>query len=163
MTDAKKQAHAPGAITELYYNDGFFYIRMTLEGEYVTGIDFLAPEDPCAHQPISRHPYIAKLKAYLNGESKNLRLPYQLKGATPFTAKVYEATLAIPSGQTASYGEIAARAGSPKAARAVGAAMASNPLPLIIPCHRVVGSTGKLTGFGGGLHLKTRLLELEKG
>ncbi|MCB5229700.1 MAG: methylated-DNA--[protein]-cysteine S-methyltransferase [Candidatus Cloacimonetes bacterium] len=145
----------------LYYNQSGFHIMLTLLSETVTVIDFLDKDSPQSQEPTSAHPYIDRLDAYLHGRIKELDLPYRLN-ATPFVTKVYDATKAIPRGQTASYGEIAALAGSPKAARAVGAAMASNPLPLIIPCHRVVGASGKLTGFGGGLDLKERLLNLEK-
>jgi methylated-DNA-[protein]-cysteine S-methyltransferase len=80
---------------------------------------------------------------------------------TEFQVSVLEALQAIPYGQTTSYGEIARRIGRPKAVRAVGAANGRNPIPIVIPCHRVIGSTGDLTGFGGGLDTKEALLRLE--
>lgn len=144
----------------LYYRKAPLALRITLMGKDVVEIDFIDAHDPQIDLSIS-HPYLKVVDEYLQGKSKNLELPYRID-TTAFRAKVYEATKQIPSGKTASYGEIAAQAGSPKAARAVGAAMAANPLPLIIPCHRVVGSSGKLTGFGGGLHIKEMLLELEQ-
>lgn len=80
---------------------------------------------------------------------------------TPFRRRVLDALLTIPYGQTRSYGEIARQIGSPRASRAVGAANGANPIPIVIPCHRVIGGDGSLTGFGGGLPTKRFLLELE--
>ena len=82
---------------------------------------------------------------------------------TPFQRRVWDALLEIPYGETTSYGEIARRIGQPQASRAVGLANGSNPLPIIIPCHRVIGSNGSLTGYGGGLPIKQQLLALERG
>jgi methylated-DNA-[protein]-cysteine S-methyltransferase len=82
---------------------------------------------------------------------------------TPFQMAVWQATRAIPRGQTRTYGELARMLGRPGAARAVGAAEAANPVPIVVPCHRVIGSDGRLCGFGGGLPLKQRLLALERG
>jgi methylated-DNA-[protein]-cysteine S-methyltransferase len=98
---------------------------------------------------------------YLSGRRRKFTVPLDLAGLPPFHEKVLAAARRIPYGRTATYGELAARAGSPRAARAVGQAMARNPVPLIIPCHRVVASGGGLGGFGGGLDLKRRLLDLE--
>jgi methylated-DNA-[protein]-cysteine S-methyltransferase len=80
---------------------------------------------------------------------------------TRFQKVVWEALLAIPFGETRSYGQIANQLGNPRATRAVGAANGKNPVSIIVPCHRVIGSSGKLTGFGGGLETKARLLNLE--
>lgn len=148
----------------LYYNDHGFYIMMMVESGLVLQIDFIDCQDAQASFPSSTHPFIKKLADYLSGKDKDqyLDLPYRFSPSSAFMKRVYQATQQIPRGQTSSYAQIAAQAGSPKAARAVGRAMATNPLPLIIPCHRVIGSSGKLTGFGGGLDLKTRLLELER-
>jgi methylated-DNA-[protein]-cysteine S-methyltransferase len=82
-------------------------------------------------------------------------------GSTPFGRQVYEMVAAIPSGQSRTYGDIARRLGRPRAARAVGRAMATNPFPVIIPCHRVVGSDGSLKGFAGGVDMKAAMLEME--
>lgn len=102
-----------------------------------------------------------QLTAYFNGELTQFALRLAPQG-TDFQKAVWDALLTIPYGQTCSYGHIAAQIGSPKASRAVGAANGQNPIPIIIPCHRVIGSTGKLTGFGGGLPTKEKLLELEQ-
>lgn len=82
---------------------------------------------------------------------------------TPFQMAVWRVTRAIPRGETRTYGQLAAQIGHPGSARAVGAAEGANPVPIVVPCHRVVGANGDLTGFGGGLALKRRLLELERG
>jgi methylated-DNA-[protein]-cysteine S-methyltransferase len=82
---------------------------------------------------------------------------------TTFQKNVWEALLAIPFGQTRSYGELAKQLGSPLASRAVGAANGRNPISIVVPCHRVIGSSGKLTGFAGGLETKARLIGLENG
>jgi methylated-DNA-[protein]-cysteine S-methyltransferase len=86
-----------------------------------------------------------------------------MPGTTSFQKKIYQATAAIPRGKVRTYGELAAKAGSPGAARAVGTCMASNPMPLLVPCHRVVGAHSGLGGFsGGGLSVKLRLLRAEQ-
>ena len=107
---------------------------------------------------------IARIRRHLAGKPQDLsRIPVVLDGAAPFTRRVYELLRTIGAGQTLSYGELARRAGSPGAARAVGQAMARNPLPLVVPCHRVLGSGGSLGGFSahGGTTTKARLLRLE--
>jgi len=102
-----------------------------------------------------------KLCRYFDGQSVSFDEPLDMSGATDFQRRVWEATRRIPRGQTATYGEIARQVGSPGAARAVGQVMARNPWPVIVPCHRVVGHDGRLTGFGGGLTMKQRMLEME--
>jgi methylated-DNA-[protein]-cysteine S-methyltransferase len=101
-----------------------------------------------------------QLSEYFAGRRKAFDLPLKLNG-TEFQVSVLEALQDIPYGQTTSYGEVAKRIGRPKAVRAVGAANGRNPIPIVIPCHRVIGSTGDLTGFGGGLDTKEALLRLE--
>lgn len=103
----------------------------------------------------------SKLQHYFNGQQVLFDEPLDLSGATAFQRRVWLATRDIPYGETRSYGQIARQAGSPGAARAVGRAMATNPVPIVVPCHRVIGSDGDLRGFGGGLDLKRRLLEME--
>jgi len=103
---------------------------------------------------------VDQLKSYFAGERKAFDLPLVLEGTT-FQKRVWTALQNIPYGETVSYKVLAERVGSPKAVRAVGAANGANPIPIIIPCHRVIGNDGSLTGFGGGLPLKKRLLELE--
>lgn len=102
----------------------------------------------------------AQLTAYFAGARKEFDLPLQPTG-TEFQLQVLSELQKIPYGTTTSYGDIAKRIGRPKAVRAVGAANGRNPIPIIIPCHRVVGSSGDLTGFGGGLPTKEALLRLE--
>jgi methylated-DNA-[protein]-cysteine S-methyltransferase len=103
---------------------------------------------------------VRQLNAYFAGELTDFDLALAPLG-TPFQLSVWRALQRIPYGETRSYGELARAIGRPKASRAVGAANGSNPLPIVIPCHRVIGSTGKLTGFGGGLDTKAALLALE--
>ena len=101
-----------------------------------------------------------QLEEYFAGDRKDFDLPLQFNG-TEFQVKVLKALQKIPYGETVSYGEIAKRIGKPKAVRAVGAANGRNPIPIVVPCHRVIGSGGDLTGFGGGLDTKEALLRLE--
>ena len=104
----------------------------------------------------------AQITEYFDGKRKHFNLPLAPAG-TDFQIAVWKALQNIPYGETSSYGEIAAMIGNPKASRAVGMANNRNPIVIIIPCHRVIGSNGSLTGFGGGLELKRQLLELEQG
>src|SRR5688500_4066257 len=101
-----------------------------------------------------------QLGEYLAGTRRTFDLPLHPLG-TPFQRRVWDALVAIPYGTTPSYGALARAIGTPDAVRAVGAANGANPLPIVVPCHRVIGSNGKLTGFGGGLPLKRKLLALE--
>jgi methylated-DNA-[protein]-cysteine S-methyltransferase len=101
-----------------------------------------------------------QLGEYFAGRSKRFTVPLDFTG-TDFQKRVWQALLTIPFGETRSYGEIARQIGSPTASRAVGAANGRNPISIIAPCHRVIGSTGKLTGFAGGLPAKQYLLGLE--
>ena len=101
-----------------------------------------------------------QLKEYFAGERHEFDLPLRLDG-TEFQLLVLDELRRIPYGETTSYGDIAKRIGRPKAVRAVGAANGRNPIPIIVPCHRVIGSGGALTGFGGGLDTKKALLQLE--
>lgn len=101
----------------------------------------------------------AAMKAYALGKTR--RLPALDLEGTPFQLKVWERLCSIPTGKTISYGELAASIGRPKAARAVGAAVGANPVPILVPCHRVIGMNGSLTGFGLGLPMKRSLLSHE--
>lgn len=104
---------------------------------------------------------IRQLRAYFAGKLEKFDLALSLAG-TPFQLDVWRRLCEIPYGETISYGELARRIGNSKAARAVGLANGSNPIPIVIPCHRVIGSNGKLTGYGGGLPIKEKLLGLER-
>jgi len=103
---------------------------------------------------------VQQLQSYFAGERKNFDLALILEGSD-FQKRVWTALRKIPYGETISYKELAEMIGSPRAVRAVGAANGANRIPIIIPCHRVIGNDGSLTGFGGGLPLKKQLLELE--
>jgi methylated-DNA-[protein]-cysteine S-methyltransferase len=103
-----------------------------------------------------------QLSAYFAGRLRQFDLPLRPDG-TPFQQSVWGALLRIPYGETTTYGALARNLGKPDAARAVGLANGSNPIPIVIPCHRVIGARGRLTGYGGGLDLKRRLLDLERG
>jgi O-6-methylguanine DNA methyltransferase len=105
---------------------------------------------------------VRQLREYFSGKRTDFNLPLEPQG-TAFQRGVWKRLEEIPYGETISYGELAKRVGNPKASRAVGAANGQNPIPIVIPCHRVIGANGKLTGFGGGLPTKEKLLELEKG
>jgi methylated-DNA-[protein]-cysteine S-methyltransferase len=117
------------------------------------GMDWKLDKEPFAE-------VIRQLQAYFRGELKEFDLPLEMEG-TEFQLRVWNALRTIPYGETVTYAQLAERIGNPKAVRAVGLANGSNPIPIIIPCHRVIGSDGSLTGFGGGLSTKKMLLELE--
>ena len=116
-------------------------------------------------QATSRAPFrdvIEQLEEYFAGRRTRFQVRLAPRG-TPFQLRVWSLLREIPYGETTTYGEIARRLGNPNACRAVGAANGRNPIPVIIPCHRVVGTDGSLTGFGGGLAIKDALLALESG
>ena len=104
---------------------------------------------------------INQLEDYFAGARSTFDLPLDLSHGTAFQQSVWQALLAIEAGDTASYGQISERIGNPAAVRAVGAAVGRNPISIIVPCHRVMGADGSLTGYAGGLHRKTALLTLE--
>jgi len=128
------------------------------------------------HFPNHRHPLLRdhrsarepfatareQLEQYFAGERREFDLPLELDGPA-FHRRVWEALLTIPYGETRSYGEIAAQVGDPGSARAVGFANGRNPIAIVVPCHRVIGADGSLTGYGGGLPRKRQLLDLEAG
>ena len=105
---------------------------------------------------------VAEILEFLEGKRRVFEMPLDVRG-TEFQKVVYAEVARIPFGESRSYGEVAAAVGRPKAFRAVGAANGANPIPLIIPCHRVIASNGHLQGYGGGLDLKARLLAMEGG
>ena len=115
----------------------------------------LRPEHPVLRQAQMQ------LSEYFAGTRASFDLPLDLQGGTAFQRSVWDALLAIPRGGTTSYGTLSRRIGHPAAVRAVGAAIGRNPLSIVVPCHRVVGSDGSLTGYAGGLERKTALLRLE--
>ena len=102
-----------------------------------------------------------QLDEYFAGDRSSFELDVDLRGAAPFAHGVLDELARVPYGQTTTYGALAAKVGAPRAARAVGMVMNRNPIPIVLPCHRVVGANGSLTGYAGGLHVKERLLRLE--
>ena len=149
----------------------FFYtfpnvgkLAVGTSGDFVTDLHFersddwprsFVTEETPLHVEVRR-----QLEEYLAGRRKNFDLPLALSG-TDFQKRCWQALREIPYGETRSYGDIARAVGSPKAFRAVGMANHRNPIAIIVPCHRVIGSGGSLTGFGGGLDVKAFLLGLE--
>jgi methylated-DNA-[protein]-cysteine S-methyltransferase len=134
-----------------------------LSGLYMTDQRHRPPEETFgARDDTPFGETIDQLKAYFAGELKEFDLPLRLHG-TPFQRTVWEQLPHIPYGETWSYGELADALGNPKASRAVGLANGRNPVGIIVPCHRVVGANGSLTGYGGGLDRKKRLLDFERG
>ncbi len=120
-------------------------------------IDTAGCRDATRLAPVRR-----QLDEYFAGTRRVFELPLRPRG-TPFQLRVWRALCGIGYGETISYAELAARIGNPAARRAVGAANGRNPLPIVVPCHRVIGRDGSLVGFGGGLQVKRRLLDLESG
>lgn len=146
--------------------------RLTLVGSDAGLAAILWQKDPPGRVRLSlereddRHPILVaaeqQLREYFAGARTTFDVPLDMSG-TDFQRQVWQALLRIPYGETRSYQEIAAELGRPTAARAVGAANGRNPLSIVAPCHRVVGASGALTGFAGGLDVKARLLALERG
>lgn len=128
---------------------------------FTTGPKAMAPDPAWQLDPNAFPEARSQLCAYFAGELRAFDLKLAPKG-TEFQLKVWRALSRIPYGETISYRELAHDIGQPKAVRAVGAANGRNPLPIVVPCHRVIGSNGKLTGFGGGLENKQTLLSLEQ-
>lgn len=116
--------------------------------------------DGAVSDPAANHETVEQLTQYFQGRRTRFELPLDVEG-TPFQKAVWNELLRIPYGETRSYGEIAKAVGRPGAARAVGMANHDNPIAVVIPCHRVVGRDGSLTGYAGGLHLKAQLLSIE--
>jgi methylated-DNA-[protein]-cysteine S-methyltransferase len=137
--------------------------RFSLEGDdrSLTRIGFGSPSAP-AGAADSLSAAAEQLDQYLAGERTAFDLDLEQQYGTAFERRVWDAVAAIPYGQTATYAEIAERIGSPAACRAVGRANGRNPIAIVVPCHRVIGSDGSLTGYAGGLPMKRALLELER-
>jgi methylated-DNA-[protein]-cysteine S-methyltransferase len=142
---------------------GLRMIRFAGVGADVGGADLqVRPSGDWQQREKDFNDVVAQLTEYFAGSRRQFDLQLAPEG-TPFQQRVWRALLDIPYGETTSYGALAARIGQRSASRAVGLANGSNPLPIVIPCHRVIGSNGKLTGYGGGLPIKERLLALERG
>ena len=141
--------------------------RLTLRGgaDALTAIHFpgrLGHLSEDARDPDAFAGAVRQLDEYFAGERREFALPVSLDG-TPFERAVWSRLLAIPYGATVTYGELARAIGQPEEFRAVGAAVGRTPVPIVVPCHRVIGSDGSLTGYGGGLDRKRALLDLEAG
>ncbi|WP_226705050.1 methylated-DNA--[protein]-cysteine S-methyltransferase [Microbulbifer elongatus] len=149
------------------YPSNFGEIGIAASESGLVGIDLQAGKRPLPvrqdWQRASTHLTDAaseQLAAYFSGELKGFDLPFAAAG-TPFQQSVWQALCAIPFGETRSYRELAEAIGNPKAVRAVARANGANPLSIVVPCHRVIGADGTLTGYAGGLEMKARLLALE--
>jgi methylated-DNA-[protein]-cysteine S-methyltransferase len=138
--------------------------RLTFPEESLEACDQWAqrwwPGVPVRHDQRALAPLAEQLNAYLSGAVRTFTLPVDLRG-TPFQLQVWQALRAIPYGSVRSYTELANAIARPRAVRAVALANGANPVPIVVPCHRVIGHDGSLTGYGGGLELKARLLRLE--
>ena len=129
--------------------------------DFVNGRRPVSPDPTWQEDPARLQEPARQLLAYFAGELEAFDLPLSPSGTT-FQLAVWRSLCEIPYGETISYGELARRLGNPNASRAVGLANGANPIPIVIPCHRVIGSNGKLTGYGGGLPIKEKLLALER-
>lgn len=138
------------------------WVEVSGTPDAITGINFVDEKYPDADgNSAAVQAGIQQLREYFRGERTNFDLPLEFHG-TAFQQKVWRALLDVPFGETASYGDIARAIGKPKAVRAVGGANAKNPISIVAPCHRIIGSNGTLTGYGGGLWRKEWLLAHEK-
>lgn len=128
--------------------------------QFVNHLDPLARTE---ENPQALAHYIQEISEYFQGQRQHFTLPVDLSGMTPFQRRVLDVALSIPAGDVWTYGEVARRIGNPKASRAVGRALGSNPVPIVVPCHRVIASDGSLTGYsaGGGIASKKWLLQME--
>jgi methylated-DNA-[protein]-cysteine S-methyltransferase len=158
----------PGAPSYTFYTSRLGEILLASDGERLTRIHFMdgkhVPEIADSWHRDAR-PFVgihAELDAYFSGQLTAFTTPIKLEG-TPFQQRVWAALRTIPYGETWSYARLATTLGHAQAVRAVAAANGRNPLSIIIPCHRVIGSSGKLVGYAGGLDRKRQLLELEQG
>jgi len=149
----------------LFMDSPWGKIGLGAEGDFITRLFFSPAELPASGCLFSKNNAVLlkgakQLEEYFNGRRREFSLPLHYEG-TDFQKKCWKALIEIPYGETRTYLDIARAAGNEKAARAAGMANNKNPLPIFIPCHRVIGSNGKLVGFRGGLEVKRLLLEIE--
>jgi methylated-DNA-[protein]-cysteine S-methyltransferase len=141
-------------------------LTLASNGQALIQLEFENPKHPMAEYPLGSDKVLdqarRELDGYFAGQLREFKVKLAPQG-TEFQKRVWAALLTIPYGATRTYGQQAAAIGAPKASRAVGAANGRNPIAIIVPCHRVIGSNGRLTGFGGGMERKQILLELEQG
>lgn len=161
--------------------DKLYYTFVPLLGRSYTiastekGLAYVAPDDgvldPLAYyfkgyelieSDVANRRVRQQLQEYVDGQRDQFDLDLDLAHGTPFQQSVWHSLLAVPYGQTTTYGDIANSLDNPKAIRAVGGAIGRNPISIIVPCHRIIGKSGKLTGYSGGLDIKEKLLKIEK-
>lgn len=147
-------------VKKYVYNTIIGPIEIVEEDGYIVRLDFSIDEKIDTEETSLIKETYKQIEEYLLGNRKKFIVPIKLKG-TEFQKKVWNALLEIPYGETMSYKKIAEKIGNPKACRAVGMANHNNPIAIIVPCHRVIGSNRKLVGYAGGLDIKQKLLEIE--
>lgn len=143
---------ASGAVIYLGFSDHEFRTPLLAKLARLEPVEVIPPEAVAHLQE--------QMEAYATGQRTNFDVPFRLHGS-PFEQRVWTALQRIPFGETRSYGQLAAELGDPNLSRAVGRANGANPISILVPCHRVIGANGKLTGYAGGLAMKERLLRLE--
>lgn len=149
--------------TRMFYKsqDGFFNLVIEIFEDTIIGISFIVEQNVSEPSTSLEREIAQQLDSYFAGKNKEFDLPFFATG-TVFQLMVWEEVMKIPYGTTITYSELAAKIDKPKAARAVGRALHQNPIPILIPCHRVIGSDSCLKGYGGGLDKKEKLLNLER-
>ncbi len=136
-------------------------IYLTYCGKYLTGVSFRKPSHLSFRKGAAPKAFIQELSAYFNGENSVFTQKIKFLIGTDFEKKVWAALKKIPSGETRSYKWVAEKVGKPSALRAVGRALSKNPVPIVLPCHRVIASDGSIGGFSSGVERKRRLLDME--
>ncbi len=177
MSTSTQYAQAPDDVSHVGHRDALLYTTVASpigellllgDGRVLRGLYMQGGRKPIAVAPTWQRadaPFAtvaAQLEEYFSGHRRTFDVPLQMHG-TQFERCVWNALREIPYGETMSYGQLASRIGQPAGARAVGLANGRNPISVIVPCHRVIGADGSLTGYGGGLERKRILLELERG
>lgn len=152
-----------------YFESPIGWVRIRSDDDALLSLDFVEPPGAAeragadaAGRPWVLAEALGQLDGYFRGERTSFSLPLRLEG-TPFQCRIWDLLLRIPYGKTTTYRELAEAAGNARATRAVGGANHRNPVSIVVPCHRVVGSDGRLTGYGGGLWRKEWLLRHERG
>jgi methylated-DNA-[protein]-cysteine S-methyltransferase len=160
MPEGKKKVKPTAA--SAYYKSPIGFLRVSGNEKWVQGVKFCEEPGPETDRvPECLHRACQQLEEYFQGKRRKFELPLNLRG-TPFQKKVWAALRKVPFGRTLSYGGIARAIGRPYSGRAVGGANHHNPVAIIVPCHRIIGHKGSLTGYGGGLWRKRWLLDHEK-
>ncbi len=147
------------AISRRSFSSPFGFITITAEAEKITAVELCKKANSLGSSKVLEQA-AKQIDLYLKGSLPKFSLPLKVSG-TPFQLAVWKAIAKVPFGKTVSYGEIAKAIGKPQASRAVGAAVGANPTPLLVGCHRVLGSNGSLTGYSGGQGIKTKKLLLD--